>query len=64
MCSRYVHNYYAWFDILISEEQYKKEALIIPVDFSSAFEIYNGIAQQLQGLDIAILGIKIGGERH
>lgn len=38
------------------EETYNKEVLVIPVDFSSDKDIYDDLSNQLQGLDIAVLG--------
>ena len=42
-----------WF---ISEKEYSVETKIIQIDFSGGHEIYDGIAKELEGLDIGILG--------
>ena len=52
---------YIWLLSLSSEvvyigEQFKKEVIMIPVDFSSGHSIYSEISVQLQGLDVGILG--------
>ena len=38
------------------EEKYGREVRIIPVDFSDGQEIYPRIAEELQDLDIGVLG--------
>ena len=38
------------------EEKYSREVHIIPVDFSDGQEIYPRIAEELQDLDIGLLG--------
>ena len=38
------------------EEKYGREVHIIPVDFSDGQEIYPRIAEELQDLDIGVLG--------
>ena len=40
----------------LSGQEYDKEVLVIPVDFSHGYEIYEEISKQLQGLDIGALG--------
>ena len=42
--------------LLSSEEKYGREVRIIPVDFSGGPEIYPRIAEELQDLDIGLLG--------
>ena len=39
-----------------TEEKYGREVRIIPVDFSDGSEIYPQIAENLQDLDIGVLG--------
>ena len=39
-----------------TEEKYQREVRIISVDFSEGKNIYPNIAEQLQDLDIGILG--------
>ena len=39
-----------------TEEKYGREVRTIPVDFSGGFEIYPQIAENLQDLDIGVLG--------
>ena len=51
----YITTIEIFFSFLL-EDQYERDTLIIPVDFSSGYEIYGGLASQLQGLDIGILG--------
>ena len=41
---------------LLPEEKYGCEVRIIPVDFSDGQEIYPRIAEELQDLDIGVLG--------
>ena len=38
------------------EERHKKKVLVMPIDFSSGLEVYHEISQQLQELDVGILG--------
>ena len=38
------------------EQQYHREVLVVPVDFSRGMEVYPYLAEQLKDLDIGILG--------
>jgi len=44
------------FTLLCTEEKYSREVRIIAVDFLDGLEIYPQIAENLQDLDIGILG--------
>ena len=39
----------------LTEEKYKREVVVIPVDFSDGMDICPNIAEQLQDLDIGVL---------
>lgn len=49
--------YYSHF---VSGEEHKRETLVIPVDFSCGYDIYEQLTEQLQGLDIGVLGMVNG----
>ena len=42
-----------------TEEKYGREVVVIPVDFSDGMEIYPNIAEQLNDLDIGVLGMQL-----
>ena len=46
--------------LVLAEEKYSREAVVIPVDFSDGLEIYPNIAEQLKDLDIGVLGKLVG----
>ena len=41
----------------LTEEKYKREVVVIPIDFSDGMEIYPNIAEQLKDLDIGVLSM-------
>lgn len=46
--------------MFVSESRYKRQTHVIQTDFTEGHSIYSAIAQQLEGLQIGILGkIKI-----
>ena len=45
---------------MVAEEKYKREVVVIPVDFSDGLEIYPNIAEQLKDLDIGVLSKLVG----
>lgn len=49
--------------VFVSESQYKRQTRVIQSDFTEGHSIYSAIAQQLEGLEIGILGkIKISND--
>ena len=40
----------------LTEEKYKREVRVVPVDFTDGQKVYPNIAEQLQDLDIGVLG--------
>ena len=42
-------------ELLTVEEKFGTETLVIPVDFSDGFEIYEVIAEKIKDLDIGVL---------
>ncbi len=42
--------------VFVSESQYKRQTRVIQTDFTEGHSIYSAIAQQLEGLQIGILG--------
>ena len=46
--------------LMVAEEKYKREVVVIPVDFSDGLEIYPNIAEQLKDLDIGVLSKLVG----
>lgn len=49
--------------MFVSESRYKQQTHVIQTDFTEGHSIYSAIAQQLEGLQIGILGkIKIKNE--
>ena len=49
---------------MLTEEKYSREVVVIPVDFSDGMEIYPNIAEQLNDLDIGILGMQLAKIHH
>jgi hypothetical protein len=47
----------------LTEEKYDHEVVVIPVDFSDGLEIYPNITEQLNDLDIGILGVQLHVEK-
>ena len=45
-------------------EKYGREVVVIPVDFSDGMEIYPNIAEQLNDLDIGVLGMQLAKIYH
>ena len=46
------------------EQKYNCEVVVIPVDFSDGMEIYPNIAEQLNDLDIGVLGMQLAKIYH
>ena len=46
---------YTFIHLMLAEEKYKRDVVIIPVDFSDGLKIYPSIAEQLKDLDIGVL---------
>ena len=44
---------------MLTEEKYDHEVVVIPVDFSDGMEIYPNIAEQLNDLNIGVLGMQL-----
>ena len=42
--------------IMSIEQKYRREVVVIPVDFSHGMEIFPALGEQLKDLDIGILG--------
>ena len=51
-----IHTHLLFLPISPTEEKYGREVRIIPVDFSGGSEIYPQIAENLQDLEIGVLG--------
>ena len=49
---------------MLTEEKYGREVVVIPVDFSDGMEIYPNIAEQLNDLDIGVLGTQLARIHH
>ena len=49
---------------ILTEEKYGREVVVIPVDFSDGMEIYPNIAEQLNDLDIGVLGMQLVEKVH
>ena len=49
---------------VFTEEKYGREVVVIPVDFSDGMEIYPNIAEQLNDLDIGVLGMQLAKIHH
>ena len=54
----YPHTLYYTNNIL-TEEKYGREVVVISVDYSDGMDIYPNIAEQLNDLDIGILGMQL-----
>ena len=46
---------YTFIHLMLAEEKYKRDVVVIPVDFSDGLKIYPSIAEQLKDLDIGVL---------
>ena len=44
---------------MFTKEKYDREVIVIPVDFSDGMEVYPNIAEQLNDLDIGVLGTQL-----
>ena len=49
---------------VLTEEKYSREVVVIPIDFSDGMEIYPNIAEQLNDLDIGVLGMQLAKIYH
>ena len=49
---------------MLTEEKYGCEVVVIPIDFSDGMEIYPNIAEQLNDLDIGVLGMQLAKKVH
>ena len=45
------------YNILLSEKKYGRDIRVISVDFSKGLRNFSKLAEQLQGLDVGILGM-------
>ena len=54
-----MHHAHYTHKLVLTEEKYDREVLVIPVDFSDGMEIYPNIAEQLNDLDIGDLGMQL-----
>ena len=51
----HTHTHLLYLTHALTEEKYKREVVVIPVDFSDGMDIYPNIAEQLKDLDIGVL---------
>jgi hypothetical protein len=49
---------------MLTGEKYGDEVVVIPVDLSDGMEIYPDIAEQLNDLDIGVLGTQLAKNYH
>ncbi|MCG8625005.1 MAG: hypothetical protein MJE68_23770 [Proteobacteria bacterium] len=47
-----------------TEEKYGREVVVISIDFSDGMEIYPNIAEQLNDLEISVLGMQLAKILH